>query len=85
VVTSVCAQSTTIAVVSIMVGVPLGIVVGRVAWNALVDSIGAVAEPVFPAVGALLVPVLVVFAALIGVVPGRWAARARPATVLRAE
>jgi hypothetical protein len=85
VVATVCSQSATIAVIALVVGLPIGVVIGRFAWSALADSIGAVAEPVFPPVALLVVPLLVVFSAATGVVPGRWASRAHPADVLRAE
>jgi hypothetical protein len=81
----VCSQSATIAVIALVVGLPVGVVLGRFAWTALAESIGAVAEPVFPPLALLVVPALLLFSAATGVLPGRWASRARPATVLRAE
>jgi hypothetical protein len=85
VVGTVCSQSATIAVFARVVGLPGGVVLGPVAWTALAESIGAVAEPVFPPLALLVVPALLLFSAATGVLPGRWASRARPATVLRAE
>jgi putative ABC transport system permease protein len=55
-------QSTTVALVGIAVGVPLGIVVGRVVWNAFATNLGAVPVVAVPGltIAALAVGVLVV-------------------------
>lgn len=60
--------------------------VGRVAWAALADRLGALVELVTPVLvlGALAVGV-VVLALLVGLVPGGRAATARPADILRTE
>ena len=79
-------QAVTVAVVGVVVGVPLGIVVGRWAWLAAIRSAGMVDTPTLPA-GWLAVVVLVTIAggALVGAVPGWFASRRRPADGLRAE
>lgn len=79
-------QATVTAVIALAVGLPLGVVVGRWSWSALAESIGAVADPVVPALalaGAALVVLLL--ANLVGVVPGWRAARRSPAAALRTE
>jgi hypothetical protein len=79
-------QATTVGVVALIVGVPLGIVIGRSGWNSLAENLGTVAEPVVPVLGVLLtVPVVLLLVNLVAFVPGRMAARLRPAVVLRAE
>lgn len=79
-------NATTVVVLAILVGVPLGIVLGRWAWTALVDDLGAVAETVVPwAVLLVGVPLLLLVGNAVAFVPGRIAARLRPATVLRSE
>ncbi len=86
VVTSVAWQATTLSVVALMIGVPLGVIVGRWAWTALADNLGTVAEPIVPVLAVLLaIPVVVLIANAVAFVPGRIAARLRPATVLRSE
>jgi hypothetical protein len=84
--TSVAWQATTFGVVALLVGLPVGIVVGRWAWTTLADDLGAVAEPVVPVLALGLGVVLVlVIANLVAFAPGRIAAGLRPATVLRSE
>jgi ABC-type lipoprotein release transport system permease subunit len=79
-------QATTVGVLALIVGIPLGIVLGRWGWNALADNLGTVAEPVVPALAvSLVIPAVLVLVNLIAFVPGRIAARIRPAVVLRSE
>lgn len=82
----VATHATIVALVSAAVGIPLGVALGRIAWNALAGSIGAVAAPVAPALLlALLVPAVVVTANVVALWPARRAMRVDPATALRAE
>jgi hypothetical protein len=84
--TSVAWQATTLAAVALAIGVPLGVIVGRWAWTALADSLGTVAQPIVPVLAlALAVPIVMIIANAVAFVPGRIAARLRPATVLRSE
>jgi hypothetical protein len=71
-------QATTVALVGIVVGVPLGIVVGRVVWNAFATNLGAVPVAAVPAltIAVLALGVLVVANAL-AVVPAVTSARKR--------
>jgi len=84
--TSLAAQATTLVLPAVLLGALGGVVVGRVAWSLTATSLGAPEVHVAP-VAAL---VAVVFGALvvsngIAAVPGRAAARARSAVVLRTE
>ena len=79
-------QATTIAAVGLLIGVPLGVGIGRFAWNILAADLGVVPEVVAPVVaGLLLVPGALLLANLVALPLGRVAARTRPAAVLRAE
>jgi ABC-type lipoprotein release transport system permease subunit len=83
---AVLSQSTFLAVAGAAVGIPVGLVVGRAAWRALVQGTGAVAGPVTPwwflavaLAGTLLAAVL------LAAWPARVAARRSPADALRSE
>jgi ABC-type lipoprotein release transport system permease subunit len=79
-------QATVVAAVALVVGLPLGVALGRWSWAALADRLGTVAEPVTPLVAvALTVPAVVLLANLVALLPARSAARIRPAVALRAE
>jgi len=69
-------QATTVALVGIVIGVPLGIVVGRVVWNAFATNLGAVPVAAVPglAIAVLAFAVLVVANGL-AVVPAVTSAR----------
>jgi len=84
--TSVAWQATTVAVVGLLFGVPLGVAFGRWGWSVVATQLGVSSEPVVP-VGLLLFMVagtLVVTNAL-AAFPALLAARTRPAEILRAE
>lgn len=79
-------QAATVAILGVVIGVPLGMIVGRWAWVAAVDQIGIVDTPTMPwAVGAVVALVAVSGAAALALIPGWWAARRSPADGLRAE
>ncbi len=75
-----------IALAAVAIGVPVGVVTGRLVWGAIVDGLGVVSPPVVPtsALVVAIVAVLVVanLAALGAVLAG---ARGRPAEALRSE
>jgi hypothetical protein len=79
-------QSTVIAVVGLVIGVPVGIAAGRWLWLAFAHELSAVPDPVIPAGSiALAVVAALVLANLVAALPGRAAARTPAAIVLRAE
>jgi ABC-type antimicrobial peptide transport system permease subunit len=79
-------QATVTAVIGIIVGTPLGIVLGRRLWILFAQNIDAVPRPTVPVLSVVLVGVgALVFANLVAAVPGRIAARTPTAMVLRAE
>jgi hypothetical protein len=74
------------AVVGIVLGIPIGIVVGRELWTLFARNINAVPDATVPLVSVLLVGVgTLVFTNLVAVLPGLSAARTSTALVLRAE
>jgi ABC-type lipoprotein release transport system permease subunit len=79
-------QSSTIATVAALIGIPIGMAIGRTAWTMFADQLGVIARPETPALElvGLLVAALVT-ANVISLVPARLAARTEPAELFRAE
>lgn len=79
-------QSTFTVLVATAIGVPLGVIGGRWLWIRVADNLGALPRPeVNMRVLVFLVPAVIVLANLIAALPGRSAARTKPALVLRSE
>jgi ABC-type lipoprotein release transport system permease subunit len=79
-------QATTLMVVGVAFGLPIGIAVGRALWTTYAHSLGIIAEPRPPFSWLLLtVPAALVLSNLIAMMPARRAARLEPAIVLRTE
>jgi hypothetical protein len=79
-------QATTLAALGLVVGLPLGVSLGRWAWTLFAEQIGVVPEPVTPLPLILLVvPAAVLLANLVALLPAHNAARTPAALVLRAE
>jgi len=80
------AQSLAIGIVATLIGMPIGVVAGRIIWGAVTDELGVVTEPTMPW-GVLLatVPVVLAFSVLLSWWPGRAASRQPPTAALRAE
>jgi hypothetical protein len=79
-------EATTLAAAALLIGVPAGIVAGRLAWAAFATEAGVASGATFDlALVLLTVPVTLLLANVIAAWPGRAAARLRPAAVLRAE
>jgi ABC-type nitrate/sulfonate/bicarbonate transport system permease component len=71
-------QATTVALVGIVIGVPLGIVVGRAVWNAFATNLGAVPVAAVPALAiAVLAIAVFVVANALAVIPAVTSARKR--------
>lgn len=79
-------QATAMSTVALMVGVPLGTILGRRGWTLFAERLGTDPAPVTSA-GVLAVVASVVFGlvALAAVLPGLAAARAKAVTTVRAE
>jgi len=79
-------QATTVAVVALAAGIPLGIAAGRAIWRVFAISLGVVPVPVVQAwlIVALAAGALIAANAL-AAVPAMSAARSRPGPLLRTE
>lgn len=79
-------QAATIAVLAVAIGVPLGALLGRLAWSLFADQLGVVSVPIVGWVQILLlIPVTIAAAVVISIGPAMAARRTKPAVVLRAE
>lgn len=86
VVASTATQAMTVAAIGVVIGLPLGVIVGRWTWLAAVDDLGMIDTPTIPTVMLIsVVVVALVGAALVAAAPGWRAVQLRPASGLREE
>jgi ABC-type antimicrobial peptide transport system permease subunit len=79
-------QTATLVSIALLIGIPLGALLGRFAWNVFAEDLGAIAEPqVAWGVFVVIVPAAFVLAGLVATVPAWLAGRARPCVALRTE
>jgi hypothetical protein len=79
-------QAGTLAGVALIIGVPVGIVCGRLGWRIFVGQLGIPPVLDIPLLSlAIVVAGALVLAVAVAAVPGRSATRAHPAEALRAE
>jgi hypothetical protein len=79
-------QATTLGLLSVAIGLPLGVAAGRWVWNAFATSLGILPSPATPfAALVIALPATLVLANMIAFLPGRAAGRVQAATVLRTE
>jgi hypothetical protein len=86
VVSAVAWQATTLAVVGIVIGLPLGVVIGQAIWRTFANNLGVVPVSVVPTLllGVVVVSIVVV-ANLIAMVPALVATRSKPGDLLRTQ
>jgi hypothetical protein len=79
-------QATTLTAFAFVIGLPVGIAVGRWSWGLFADQLGVFPAPVVPLFAIVIaVPSGLLLANLIAVLPGRSAARTHAARLLRNE
>ncbi len=79
-------QATTAAVIGIAIGIPLGIIAGRLLWEDFARTLNAVPAPSVPVLSVVLVALgTLVLANLAAALPGRGAARTSTASLLHSE
>jgi ABC-type antimicrobial peptide transport system permease subunit len=79
-------QATTMAVIALLIGVPLGFLVGRFTWALFADRLGVVSVPVEAWTSvAIVIPTVLILANLVAIGPALFARRTQPAQILRAE
>ena len=83
---AVCWQASTVALIGIVIGAPIGIAVGRILWRVFATNFGVVPVPVTQPLLLTALTVGVLAAAnLLAAVPALLAARSQPAQLLRTE
>ncbi|MGH2793580.1 MAG: FtsX-like permease family protein [Actinomycetota bacterium] len=84
--TAVAWQVSTIVLLFVAIGIPFGIALGRWGWGLIAAQFAVVPVSVAPAaVLAIVLPAALLLGNIVATLPGRSAARTRPALVLRAE
>ena len=79
-------QATSVSLVALLVGLPLGVAIGRWAWNVVTPGIGSVSPAIVSTVAiAAVVPAALLLANVIAAWPAWVAARVVPAVVMRSE
>jgi ABC-type antimicrobial peptide transport system permease subunit len=83
---AVATHATLLGVIGILVGLPLGLALGRTVWRAVAhETPFQYIAPLAATTLAILVPATLLLANALAAVPGQMAARMRLAQVLRAE
>jgi hypothetical protein len=78
-------QATALATGGLIVGLPIGVLVGDAIWRAIAHSLGVRVTLALPLGLVLLVPAVILAVNVIAFFPAQAAARRRPAVSLRAE
>ncbi len=79
-------EATTLAVVGLVVGLPAGVILGRLAWSAVSHNLGIGTDAVVPMLAlGLVVPLALLLVNLVAYVPARAAAKTRTVAALAAE
>ena len=79
-------QTATLVAIALVVGIPLGALFGRLAWNLFAEDLGAIADPQVAWSRFLLtIPAAFLLAGVVATVPAWLAGRTRPSVALRAE
>jgi ABC-type antimicrobial peptide transport system permease subunit len=71
---------------ALVIGVPVGVLLGRLGWSLFATNLGVVSVPVIAWIPVLAaIPVTIMVAVLVSIGPALAARRTKPAMVLRAE
>ena len=84
--TTIAWQATTLATIGVLIGVPTGLIAGRLVWRLIANNLGVTNTATIPTLAlALLIPATIALVNLVAFLPARSAAHTRPAITLRSE
>jgi hypothetical protein len=79
-------QAMTVAVVALIIGIPIGVVIGRLSWRWVADTTPLLYVPPIAIVAIIVaIPAAIAMANMLAVYPAAQASGVRPAEVLRTE
>jgi ABC-type lipoprotein release transport system permease subunit len=82
----IAAHATVVGIVGLLVGVPIGLIAGRAGWQAITDRVPLTFRSPLTAIAVVVViPIALIAANLLAIIPARRASKAKPALVLRSE
>ena len=80
------AQATVVGLAGLLIGVPIGLIAGRAGWQAIANRVPLTFRSPLTVIAVLVVvPVALIAANLLAIIPARRASKAKPALVLRSE
>jgi ABC-type lipoprotein release transport system permease subunit len=82
----IAAQATVVGAAGLLLGVPIGLIAGRAGWQAITDRVPLTFRSPLTAIAVIIVvPVALIAANVLAIIPARRASKAKPALVLRSE
>jgi len=82
----IAAQATVVGIAGLVVGVPIGLIAGRAGWQAITERVPLTFRSPLTAIAiVVVVPIALIAANLLAIIPARQASRTNPALVLRSE
>lgn len=79
-------QATVVVALALLIGLPVGVAVGREAWRFFATRLGVAPDPELPVLaGLVVIPAALAIANAVAAAPAWVAGRLHPATVLRTE
>ncbi|MEY2522891.1 MAG: putative transport system permease protein, partial [Ilumatobacteraceae bacterium] len=83
---TITAQATVVGLAGLLIGVPIGLIAGRAGWQAITDRVPLTFRSPLTIIAVfVVVPVALIAANLLAIIPARRASKAKPALVLRSE
>ena len=80
------AQATVVGLAGLLIGVPIGLIAGRAGWQAIANRVPLTFRSPLTIIAVfVVVPVALIAANLLAIIPARRASKAKPALVLRSE